>query len=276
MKNINEIIILIFFSIVLSSCSSLPKPNLNEPDSILIVPVSVINKSKFPISFQFLFTFHKVDDGSKVLHTYLPKVGDSYLILKNLKPGNYKFKRVSQIKKTKIGKNIYSNDFIMADNTITLIQDKINYTQKNKGGSWYTFNFKASLLDEGGYNKIIEKLEENENSKSWEIICTWCNNDTRNDSIKLSNNCEDLVESEGGGRKVSIIFNNQTNSRIEAFWIDFEGKLKSYGTINAGDTLNMSTFEKHPWLFKNVDTKKCLGTYNPQFSHDKKQLNIIE
>ena len=118
-----------FFSIIISSCSSLPKPNLNEPDSILIVPVSVINKSKFPISLQLLFTFHKVDDGSKVFHTYKPKVGDSYLILKHLKPGNYKFKRVSQSKKTKIGKNIYSNDFIMADNTITIIQDKFNYTQ---------------------------------------------------------------------------------------------------------------------------------------------------
>ena len=238
MKNINEIIKLIFFSIVISSCISMPKPNLNEPDSILIVPVSVKNKSKFPISFQLLFTFHKVDDGSKVFHTYKPKVGDSYLILKHLKPGNYKFKRVSQSKKTKIGKNIYSNDFIMADNTITIIQDKISYTQKNKGGSWYTYNFNASPLDEGGYNKIIEKLEENENSKSWEIICTWCNSDNRNDSIKLSNNCADLVESESGGRKVSIIFNNQTNSSIEAFWVNFEGKLKSYGTISSGVTLN--------------------------------------
>ena len=276
MKNINEIFILILFSIIISSCSSLPKPNLNEPDSILIVPVSVINKSKFPISLQLFFTFHRADDGSKVFHTYLPKVGDSYLIFKNLKPGNYKFKRVSQSKKTKIGRNIYSNDFIMADNTITIIQDNINYTQKNKGGNWYTYNFNASLLDDGGYNKIIEKLEENENFKSWEIICKWCNNGTRNDSIKLSNNCKDIAESEGGARKISIIFHNQTNSSIEAFWVDFEGKLKSYGTINSGDTLNMSTSEKHPWVFKNVDTKKCLGTYYPQLSHDKKQLNIME
>ena len=38
----------------------------------------------------------------------------------------------------------------------------------------------------------------------------------------------------------------------------------------------MSTSEKHPWVFKNVDTKKCLGTYYPQLSHDKKQLNIME
>ena len=175
MKNINEIFILILFSIIISSCSSLPKPNLNEPDSILIVPVSVINKSKFPISLQLLFTFHKVDDGSKVFHTYLPKVDDSYLILKNLKPGSYKFKRVSQSKKTKIGKNVQRQDFILADNTITIIQNKLNFTQKNKGGNWYTYNFKTSLLDEGGYKKIIKKLEKKyENFSSWGIICKWC------------------------------------------------------------------------------------------------------
>jgi hypothetical protein len=97
-----------------------------------------------------------------------------------------------------------------------------------------------------------------------------------NVSIKLSNNCEDLGKSEGGGRKVTLNFNNQTNSSIEAFWVDFEGKLKSYGTISSGEIREQGTFEKHPWLFENVDTKKCLGTYNPQFSHDKKQLNIME
>ena len=49
---------------------------------------------------------------------------------------------------------------------------------------------------------------------------------------KLSKNFRDLGKSEGGGRNVSLTFNNQTNSSIEAFWVDFEGNLKSYGTIN--------------------------------------------
>ena len=175
---INEIIILIIFSIIISSCSAIPKPNPDKPDSILIVPVSVTNKSKFPISKQFLFTFRKVDDGSKVFHTYLPNVENSYLILKHLKPGNYKFLRVSE-SNSKYGKNLSSNKFIMADNTITIIQDKFKYKQTNKGGSWYTYNIDASFLDEGEYKKLIEKLEENENFKSWKIICKfyWCNND---------------------------------------------------------------------------------------------------
>ena len=63
---------------------------------------------------------------------------------------------------------------------------------------------------------------------------------------------------------------------MKHFGWDFEGKLKSYGTISSGEIREQGTFEKHPWLFENVDTKKCLGTYNPQFSHDKKQLNIME
>ena len=113
-------------------------------------------------------------------------------------------------------------------------------------------------------------MEENENFKSWKIRCdpqNWCN--------WHSENYDNLWKSEGG-RKVTLNFNNQTNSSIEAFWVDFEGKLKSYGTISSGEIREQGTFEKHPWLFENVDTKKCLGTYNPQFSHDKKQLNIME
>jgi len=71
----------------------------------------------------------KIVGGSKAFHTYLPKVDNSYLILKHLNPGNYKFRRVSQSKNPKIEKNIYSNDFILVNNTITIIQDKFNYTQ---------------------------------------------------------------------------------------------------------------------------------------------------
>ena len=176
---INEIIILIIFSIIISSCTAIPKPNPDKPDSILIVPVSVTNKSQYPISIQVQFTFTNKDDGSKVFHTYLPNVDNSYVILKNLKPGNYQFLRVHNTRNSKIGKNLSSNTFKMEDNTITIIQDKFKYKQTVRGGDWYTYNIDTSFLDEGEYNKLIEKLEENENFKSWEIICKfyWCNND---------------------------------------------------------------------------------------------------
>jgi len=164
---INEIIILIIFSIIISSCSAIPKPNPDKPDSILIVPVSVTNKSPQAISIQVQFTFSNKDDGSEVFHTYLPKVDNSYLIIKNLKPGNYQFLRVHNTKNSKIGKNLSINTFKMEDNTITIIQDQFVYKQTVRGGDWYTYNFNTSYLNKGGYNKLIEKLEENENFKSW-------------------------------------------------------------------------------------------------------------
>ena len=166
---INEIIILIIFSIIISSCTAIPKPNPDKPDSILIVPVSVTNKSKHPISHQFQFTFSNKDDGSEVFHTYLPKVDNSYLIIKNLKPGNYQFLRVSNSKNSKIKKELSNSTFKMEDDTITIIQDQFVYEQTVRGGDWYTYNFNTSYLNKGGYNKLIEKLEGNENFKSWKI-----------------------------------------------------------------------------------------------------------
>ena len=172
---INEIIILIIFSIIISSCTAIPKPNPDKPDSILIVPVSVTNKSKHPISQQFQFTFSNKDDGSEVFHTYLPKVDNSYLIIKNLKPGNYQFLRVHNTKNSKLKKEPSNSTFKMEDDTITIIQDQFVYEQTVRGGDWYTYNFNTSYLNKGGYNKLIEKLEENENFKSWKIRCKWCN-----------------------------------------------------------------------------------------------------
>ena len=164
---INEIIILIIFSIIISSCSVIPKPNPDKPDSILIVPVSVTNKSKLPITQQFQFTFSNKDDGSEVFHAYLPKVDNSYLIIKNLKPGNYQFLRVHNTKNSKLKKEPSNSTFKMEDDTITIIQDQFVYKQTVRGGNWYTYNFNTSYLNKGGYNKLIEKLEENENFKSW-------------------------------------------------------------------------------------------------------------
>ena len=168
------------FSIIISSCTAIPKPNPDKPDSILIVPVSVTNKSKHPISQQFQFTFSNKDDGSEVFHTYLPKVDNSYLIIKNLKPGNYQFLRVSNSKNSKIKKELSNSTFKMEDDTITIIQDQFVYKQTVRGGNWYTYNFNTSYLNKGGYNKLLEKLEENENFKSWK------KSDTSSPVVKVS------------------------------------------------------------------------------------------
>ena len=100
--------------------------------------------------------------------------------------------------------------------------------------------------------------------------------DTKNVYIKHSKNCDNLGKSEGGGRNVTITFNNQTNSSIEAFWVDFNGKPISYGIYSSGEKVEVGTYEKHLWFFLNADTKKCVGTYTPHFSDHTKQVNIME
>jgi len=94
-------------------------------------------------------------------------VDNSYLIIKNLKPGNYQFLRVHNTKNSKFKKEPSNSTFKMEDDTITIIQDQFVYKQTVRGGNWYTYNFNTSYLNKGGYNKLIEKLEENENFKSW-------------------------------------------------------------------------------------------------------------
>ena len=179
MKYFNEISILIVFSIIISSCSSaIPKPNPEKPDSILIVPVSVTNKSQYPISRNIQFTFSNKDDESEVFHAYIPKTKDSYLILKNLKPGNYRFLRVHDMRNPKYKRVPRNAGFKMEDDAVTIIQHQFVYKQTVKAGNWYNYKFVSSFLSKSGYTKLLKELGQNENFKSWKIRCdpqNWCN-----------------------------------------------------------------------------------------------------
>jgi len=228
---INEIIILIIFSIIISSCTAIPKPNPDKPDSILIVPVSVTNKSKHPISQQFQFTFSNKDDGSEVFHTYLPKVDNSYLIIKNLKPGNYQFLRVSNSKNSKIKKELSNSTFKMEDDTITIIQDQFVYEQTVRGGDWYTYNFNTSYLNKGGYNKLIEKLEENENFKSWKIRCKWCN---KSDTSSPVMRPVGYTSSNASATSNVFVLKGVTSEFWEGDIVTFGDSKKEYEILEAG------------------------------------------
>ena len=228
---INEIIILIIFSIIISSCTAIPKPNPDKPDSILIVPVSVTNKSKHPITQQFQFTFSNKDDGSEVFHTYLPKVDNSYLIIKNLKPGNYQFLRVSNSKNSKIKKELSNSTFKMEDDTITIIQDQFVYRQTVRGGDWYTYNFNTSYLNKGGYNKLIEKLEENENFKSWKIRCKWCN---KSDTSSPVMRPVGYTSSNASATSNVFVLKGVTSEFYEGDIVTFGDSKKEYEILEAG------------------------------------------
>ena len=276
MKHLILINLLVIF---ISGCTNkLPIPGSNNIESILIIPFKGKNTTKIPFGFFYTFTL-KAEDGSEKFIKLLPRKNKKYFLFDSLAPGTYKFESRSDCLairgRTKNNcKNIRTRPMQvkLASNSITIFKMKFNVKQ-----SWEKntnmINAKFSSLTKGQAHEIIDELKTLENFKSWEIICESCKNDT---VPVIAKSCEDLGKSEGGGREVTLNFNNQTNTGIEAFWVDYEGKLKSYGTISSGEIREQGTFEKHPWLFENVDTKKCLGTYIPQFSHDKKQLNIME
>jgi len=55
-------------------------------------------------------------------------------------------------------------------------------------------------------------------------------------------------------------FTNKTDKPIEKFWLDFEGKRKSYGPVGPGETDDVETFVTHAWLLQDAGGK-VLGIY---------------
>jgi hypothetical protein len=50
-----------------------------------------------------------------------------------------------------------------------------------------------------------------------------------------------------------VLFDNRTAADLSLFFLDFEGKRKSYGTIHAGERQSQNTFATHPWLLVRPD-----------------------
>jgi len=46
---------------------------------------------------------------------------------------------------------------------------------------------------------------------------------------------------------VSLTFNNASEETVQLFWHDYSGNLRSYGSLNPGQIMNMNTYATHPW-----------------------------
>ena len=161
----------------------------------------------------------------------LPKVDNSYLIIKNLKPGNYQFLRVHNLRNSKFKREPSNSTFKMEDDTITIIQDQFVYEQTVRGGDWYTYNFNTSYLNKGGYNKLIEKLEENENFKSWKIRCKWCNkSDTSSPVIRPVG----YTSSNASATSNVFVLKGVTSEFYEGDIVTFGDSKKEYEILEAG------------------------------------------
>jgi len=83
------------------------------------------------------------------------------------------------------------------------------------------------------------------------------------DLKRLPPEAEATTRSQADQPATTVIFTNRTDRPIERFWLDFEGKRKSYGTIPPGGIASQSTFVTHAWLLTDPDGK-VLGIWAPE------------
>lgn len=57
--------------------------------------------------------------------------------------------------------------------------------------------------------------------------------------------------------------NTYTDRTVAVFWVDFDCKEHSYGTIAPGATKGVGSYVTHPWLFRNPDTNELYKEYIP-------------
>lgn len=57
-----------------------------------------------------------------------------------------------------------------------------------------------------------------------------------------------------------MTFHNVSNETLELDWVDFDGRLKSYGMVAPGQTKTQATFEGHVWQWTRVPGT-CINRY---------------
>ncbi|MBM3475466.1 MAG: hypothetical protein FJX75_19550 [Armatimonadetes bacterium] len=83
------------------------------------------------------------------------------------------------------------------------------------------------------------------------------------DLKRLPPDAETTTRSQADQPATTVIFINRTDRPVERFWLDFEGKRKSYGTIPPSGIASQSTFVTHAWLLTDPDSK-VLGIWVPE------------
>ena len=61
------------------------------------------------------------------------------------------------------------------------------------------------------------------------------------------------LKSEDDDTETAVLFVNGTEAEITYYWVDYEGKEKSYGRIAPSDFVNHQTYVGHVWLIKDVN-----------------------
>lgn len=59
-----------------------------------------------------------------------------------------------------------------------------------------------------------------------------------------------------------VTFVSRTQRKVDLFWLDFKGSRVLYNTLKYRESFPITTFETHPWLFRDSDTGDVLVANN--------------
>ncbi|MDP1561312.1 MAG: prolyl oligopeptidase family serine peptidase, partial [Pirellulaceae bacterium] len=89
-------------------------------------------------------------------------------------------------------------------------------------------------------------------------------------SISIEQKVE-LKTSRASDQRVSLKFQNQLDMSVELIWIDTQGRPRSYGVVESGQSNDISTFRNHVWLVRS-QTGLNLALVEAEFDGQEVQL----
>ncbi len=129
---------------------------------------------------------------------------------------------------------------------------------------------KAGVKDLKADRLPVDRIEPVDKSTTLELLIKgkWWQFDTASNELKALNKAAPkLVATSGGkgtsrngGGRANITFVNRSGGEVELFWVDTEGKQKSYGKLAANGEREMGTFAGHVWLVTDKNGKS-LGQF---------------
>jgi hypothetical protein len=84
---------------------------------------------------------------------------------------------------------------------------------------------------------------------------------------------EATLRSLSSDQPTTLLFENRTATDYSLFWLDYEGKRRSYGILHAGEHQGQNTFATHPWVVAKADGE-AVAIYVPGKMHGKVVLEM--
>ena len=70
------------------------------------------------------------------------------------------------------------------------------------------------------------------------------------------------IRSRNSDNESLAMFVSSTDRPVDVFWVNYQGRRVKYKTLEPRETYMVSTFETHPWVFRDADTGMLvLGNY---------------